>query len=502
MSMIGEAVARLGLDKEQYTRGLESAGNAADKFAQQVSGQLMGVGKILAGAFTFDKIISGFQNAINKGAQLGELADRFGIASSSLQKIGNVASVSGSSIEDVANAMNRLAKNAGAALGGNEKLQQTFERIGVSMAELRSLNPEQLFMRLADAVKSGSLGSQDFAVAMELAGKNAANLMNTLREGSTEIDRAGTAMGVYSDQTVENLKKAEDAITVFQTKSTIAFGLVLDSFLSLASEIKNNPMNLFDWEKMQLSMEASDRKRAENRSQRNTRTLGSAEDQTFAEPATREKEAKQKADSDKKFRDAVAAGLEMDAKEAATDEGIKFRALMREAMRKRETSRQQEIEAARQTEEMNLNTMQIVEAQSALDEAEQKKREIDRRVTETDAAAAKIAQGVFGSARGPGQRMTSMEIGINRAVDRAFNQQTIKSSREYRDQIKAELGPGADGYAVNREIQKRRVKDAEEKAKAPFEAAKAAKDQQTNILKYMQSVQDILNELKAYAHAT
>lgn len=174
-----------------------------------------------------------------------------------------------------------------------------------------------------------------------------------------------------------------------------------------------------------------------------------------------------------------------------------FQAGLKEAQRQAE-----EMASARKTEEMNLNTMQIVEAQSALDAAEQRKKEVDRRVIETDAAAAKIAQGVFGSARGPGQRLTSVEVGINRAVDRAFNQQTIKSSRAYRDQIKAELGPGADGYAVNRAIQAKRVKDAEEKAKAPFEAAKAAKDQQGEILRYMQGVQDVLNELKAYAHAT
>jgi copper oxidase (laccase) domain-containing protein len=98
--------------------------------------------------------------------------------------------------------------------------------------------------------------------------------------------------------------------------------------------------------------------------------------------------------------------------------------------------------------------------------------------------------------------MTSMEIGINRAVDRAFNQQTIASSREYRDQIKAELGPGADAYKVNREIQKKREDQARQAARAPFEAAQAAKNQQSEIIKYMQSVQDILNELKAYAHAT
>jgi hypothetical protein len=225
--------------------------------------------------------------------------------------------------------------------------------------------------------------------------------------------------------------------------------------------------------------------------------------------ALRERFASEDVEAQDKFfretdpdRKAARAGFDGDLYDRQRDRArermrAEFQAGLKEAQRQAE-----DMARARQTEEMNLNTMQIVEAQSALDEAEQRKKEVDRRVIETDAAAAKIAQGVFGSARGPGQRMTSMEIGINRAVDRAFNQQTIASSREYRDQIKAELGPGADAYKVNREIQKKREDQARQAARAPFEAAQAAKNQQSEIIKYMQSVQDILNELKAYAHAT
>lgn len=153
-------------------------------------------------------------------------------------------------------------------------------------------------------------------------------------------------------------------------------------------------------------------------------------------------------------------------------------------------------------EDQNLNTMQIVQAQEALLTAEDQKRQIDKRVIETDAAASKIAQGIFGSARGAGQRMTSVEVGINRAVERAYNQQTLSSSKEFRDRIKQELGPGADGYAVNRELQRRQEDAARQRAKEPFDAAAQAKDQQGKILEYMNHVRDVLNELKAYAHAT
>jgi hypothetical protein len=164
-----------------------------------------------------------------------------------------------------------------------------------------------------------------------------------------------------------------------------------------------------------------------------------------------------------------------------------------------------ELEAARRAEDQNLNTMRIVETQVALADAEEKRKILEKRVVETDAAASKIAQGVGGSARGLGQRMTSTEVGINRAVERAFNDQTLRSSKEYRSQIADDLkaqGKSSDGYAVNKEIQRRRAAGAEQQARAPFEAASQAKADRDSMLAYMQDVKNILNELKTYAHAT
>jgi hypothetical protein len=219
-----EAVARLSLDNSPYKQGLAEANAAMDKFSASISGQMKHLGGVIAGAFAFDKLISGFERSISQGAKIGELASRFGVSAEALQKIGNAANQSGASLEDVASAMNKLAKNAGSAIGGNEKLQQTFQEIGVSVDDLAKMTPEDLFMKLSRAVHDGSLGSRDFAVAMELAGKNAGVLMETLRGGPEEIDRISGSMGVFSDDTVKSLKDAEDAMKRFDHMVMIAFG--------------------------------------------------------------------------------------------------------------------------------------------------------------------------------------------------------------------------------------------------------------------------------------
>lgn len=208
---------KVGVDKSGFTTGLASMENSVKGFGNKVGG-------ILAGAFAFDKIIQGFSNAIDKGDQLQDLANRFGVAASSLQEIGNAASTSGAGLEDVASAMNKLAKNAGAAIGGNEQMAEAFSKIGLSVEQLNGMSPQDLFLALSKAVASGTLGMQDFTIAQELAGKGAAALMETLRMGPEVISANGQAMGVWTDETISKLSEASDSIKTFQNKMTIAFG--------------------------------------------------------------------------------------------------------------------------------------------------------------------------------------------------------------------------------------------------------------------------------------
>ena len=208
---------KVGVDKSGFTTGLASMENSVKGFGMKVGG-------ILAGAFAFDKIIQGFSNAIDKGDQLQDLANRFGVAASSLQEIGNAASTSGAGLEDVASAMNKLAKNAGAAIGGNEQMAEAFNKIGLSVEQLNGMSPQDLFFALSKAVASGTLGMQDFTIAQELAGKGAAVLMETLRMGPEVIAANGQAMGVWTDETISKLSEASDAIKTFQNTMTIAFG--------------------------------------------------------------------------------------------------------------------------------------------------------------------------------------------------------------------------------------------------------------------------------------
>lgn len=214
------ATAKLALDASGMDRGLQKAEDSLNKFAKQA-------GTALVGAFAMDKVISGFSTAIEKGDQLQDLANRFGVSAVSIQEIGNAASLSGAGVEDVASAMNKLSKNAGEAIGGNETMAESFAKIGLSVEDLKTMSPEDLFMALSKAMASGTIpATEQLAVASDVAGKSVGSLMETLRMGPEAISANGQAMGVWSAETILQLSEASDAIKTLQNKFTVGFGVM------------------------------------------------------------------------------------------------------------------------------------------------------------------------------------------------------------------------------------------------------------------------------------
>jgi len=211
------ATAKLALEKSSFENGLKEAENAVNKFAKQTAG-------ILTGAFAFDKILGGLSSAIDKGDQLQDLANRFGISASALQEVGNAASLSGAGVEDVASAMNKLAVNAGKAIGGDDAMIASFEKLGLTVSDLQGMSPQDIFFKLSEAVAGANDPLEAFAQAQEVAGKSVGALMETLRMGPDAIQQMGQGMGTWSDDTIAQLAAASDEIKSFQNTMMIAFG--------------------------------------------------------------------------------------------------------------------------------------------------------------------------------------------------------------------------------------------------------------------------------------
>ena len=218
--MDATATAKLALDASGLDRGLQSATASLDRFAKQT-------GSVLAGAFAFDKIISGFSSAIEKGDQLQDIAEKFGVSASKLQMLGNAASVFGSGLDQVSAGLNKLSLAQQKAVSGEqgaEALVATFAEVGISLEELRSMRAEDIFLKIADSFASGANDGRQFVIVNELLGKAQTDLIKVLNQGSTAIVEQGNAIGVYSDEAIANLSALSDEMKKLQNNIDLGFG--------------------------------------------------------------------------------------------------------------------------------------------------------------------------------------------------------------------------------------------------------------------------------------
>lgn len=335
---------KVGLDRSGFQTGLAAMENSARAFGNKLSG-------IVAGSFSFAAIGAGFSRAIEQGDAIQDLANRFGIAASTIQEIGNAASLSGGSVEDVAAAMNKLAKNAGEAIGGNEKLQESFAAIGLSVGDLAGKTPQDLFFALSRAVASGSLGMRDFEIASELAGRGASTLMETLRMGPDVIQATGQAMGVFGDQTTEALSKASDAIKTFQNTLTLGFAQavgpiqnLIQRFQDLVESVTVDIVGIFgpglDTKARKELMDESNRllKKAFGENTGEEKQTQQVVRNTEARIEQYDKEASAKEAAAARMRKLSDKSLDLDAKEEALFESIEFKKQIREAERIRDAT--------------------------------------------------------------------------------------------------------------------------------------------------------------------
>jgi hypothetical protein len=218
--MDATATAKLALDASGLDRGLASAQESVGRFAKQA-------GSVLAGAFAFDKIISGFSSAIEKGDQLQDIAEKFGVSASKLQMLGNAASVFGSGLDQVSAGLNKLSLAQQKAVSGEqgaEALVATFAEVGISLDELRTISAEDIFLKIADSFASGANDGRQFVIVNELLGKAQTDLIKVLNQGSAAITEQGNAIGVFSNETIAQLSAASDSIKKFQNILTVGFG--------------------------------------------------------------------------------------------------------------------------------------------------------------------------------------------------------------------------------------------------------------------------------------
>jgi len=208
------------LDTKPFIDGLKQAEQATNNFGRNVESnnatanksfnllntnvgkltRLLGIGALVA----FGK------SAISLGDQMQDLSDATGFSVERIAALNEAFINGGGSSESASQALSKFALTLEDLREGNDKTLGSFNKLGISLEDIKSRNPEQLFQLVAEKLAGVTDESQRLAIAQEILGKSFkgvnvdANFVKTFTEG-----------GQKSKEMAESIASAEKATQAF-----------------------------------------------------------------------------------------------------------------------------------------------------------------------------------------------------------------------------------------------------------------------------------------------
>jgi lambda family phage tail tape measure protein len=162
MAIISRLAVLLGLDAGEFNANL---GKAKDKVEGFSAGAKLSLGAV-AVAFT-----ASAREAINFADKINDVAKANEMSVQSVLRMSNALSTNGGNADDAGKLMASFANKIDEAAQGSEKAQKAFLSIGVSLKDLRTLAPQELFEKTVKSLADVEDTTKRNATAMDMFGR-------------------------------------------------------------------------------------------------------------------------------------------------------------------------------------------------------------------------------------------------------------------------------------------------------------------------------------------
>ncbi|MCL4193730.1 MAG: hypothetical protein KJZ87_18475, partial [Thermoguttaceae bacterium] len=212
----GQAFVELFADDSRLVRGLKAASAKLKAWGQGVTA--VGKTMLAGGATVLGALVGTAKVFANMGSQLADMSARTGVSVEALSELGYVAEMSGGDLETLEAGLRKMQKAIVEAATGSQSAQESLSALGITIADLKNLSPDEQFMLIADRLAQIKNPTQRAAAAMEVFGKSGTKLLPMM---------AGGAAGLEAMR-----QKARDLGLVMSSEDAAAadgFGDVLDT---------------------------------------------------------------------------------------------------------------------------------------------------------------------------------------------------------------------------------------------------------------------------------
>jgi len=214
MTQFGSLYASLSLNSASFISGMRQAANETSKTSNIIKGSMDKATfaiKGLAAAVGVDMLAGLTQSALDYTDAIADMADRTGASMKFIQEFGYAAQLAGSDVETARAGIEKFSKTVGDAANGNEAAQKKLKEYGVT-----ALDVDTAVKQAADGIKKMDNPTKQLAATMDLFGKKAGTLTQTLAGGSEGLElqaRAARDLGiVLEDGIIRNAGQANDQL--------------------------------------------------------------------------------------------------------------------------------------------------------------------------------------------------------------------------------------------------------------------------------------------------
>lgn len=208
--IIRDLITRFGFDvDEKVLKDLENG----------VEGIKFGLIGIAGVAATAAASLYGIVKVSANGAdELNRAALSAGTGVETLQKLGYAATMSGSSVEELSQALRFLSRNtAQAAQEPWSDVGQTFRKLGISVKDSAGhmKTSDQVFLDLSRRFQTIRDPAKKVQITMDLLGRSGAGMIEMLNKGPAALQRMSNeaeAFGVMTQDQVDTLREFNDAL--------------------------------------------------------------------------------------------------------------------------------------------------------------------------------------------------------------------------------------------------------------------------------------------------
>lgn len=162
MAIISRLAVLLGLDAGEFNANLGKAKDKVEGFSAGAKVSLLAVGA----AFTATA-----KEAINFADKINDVAKANDMSVQSVLRMSQALSVNGGNTEDAGKLMASFSNKIDEAAEGSSKAQKAFLSIGVSLKDLRTLAPQELFEKTVKQLASVEDTTKRNALAMDMFGR-------------------------------------------------------------------------------------------------------------------------------------------------------------------------------------------------------------------------------------------------------------------------------------------------------------------------------------------